>query len=137
MSKSKIMGKSAVAGTEAATWTMGWAMAESLGFRPIMTPTGMVQSPARSKVKATRSRVAPGPRKILRSSGAVTRASRATILAKAYKIPTRAAAMNARETQVRMLAEFDSGAAEGLVFLFANCSASHSLAGRTVKREAK
>src|ERR1700722_10059673 len=120
ISRSKMMGKSAVAGTEAATWTIGWAMAESFGFRPIMTPTGMVQRPARNKVKAQRRNVAPAPRKILRSSGPVTWARRATILAKEYQIAAEAAAMIIREIQVRMPAEFDSGAADCSVLRLAN-----------------
>ncbi len=47
---------------------MGWIVADSLAFKPIMTPAGMVQRPASSRVNSTRRKVAPPPTKMPRSS---------------------------------------------------------------------
>src|SRR6202046_2444733 len=97
ISSSKIIGNNAVAGTDAATCTIGCATADSLGFSPIITPTGIVHKPARNKVNATRSSVAPAPTKMPRSSSPLTCDSNITIFENAYKIPPSAAARINRE----------------------------------------
>ena len=70
-----MMGNSAVAGTEATTWTIGWSAADSLAFKPIATPAGMVHSAASKRVSSTRRKVAPPPTKMPRSSERVTMAA--------------------------------------------------------------
>ena len=64
-------GKSAVAGTEAAICASGWAMRARRGMKPMATPTGMVQSAARSSEALTRRKVAPAPLSSSTNLGAV------------------------------------------------------------------
>src|SRR6202522_3750233 len=131
INSSKMMGNNAVAGTDAATCTMGWAIAESLGFSPIITPTGIVHKPARNKVKATRSSVAPAPQKMLLSSGPVRWASMKIFFTNAYKIPASAAASARRDIHLR--AAFDLPVLTGsATHLRAKYRVSHSRAGRMV-----
>src|ERR1700678_3365143 len=135
ISNSKIIGNNAVAGTDAATCTMGCAIADSFGFSPIITPAGIVHKPARNKVNATRSSVAPAPTKMPRNSPPVTCASNKTIFENAYKMPPTAAAKIKREIQghTRDGFSFVCSAVRHL----AKYKVSHSLAGRTVYLAAK
>ena len=57
-------GKTAVAGTDAITWTTGCKMAARRRFDPIATPTGTVHRSARASATATRASVASTPRAI-------------------------------------------------------------------------
>ena len=47
-------GKSAVAGTEATTWVMGWRYLASLGLKPMVTPAGIVHRAAMAMDVLTR-----------------------------------------------------------------------------------
>src|SRR5580698_10860644 len=79
-----MIGKSAVAGTDAAICTSGCATAASFGLSPINTPTGTVHKPASASVNNTLKNVAPAPQPMLLTSARVRCESSAIIRVNAY-----------------------------------------------------
>src|SRR3984885_5361361 len=64
-------GKRAVAGTEAATCAMGWAIRARRGLKPMATPAGIVHADAITSAATTRKNVAPALSSVIRMSARV------------------------------------------------------------------
>src|ERR1017187_672813 len=99
ISTRRIIGNSAVAGTDAAICAIGCAMADSLGRNPIATPVGTVHRAASSRTASTRKNVAPAPQRIWRNSADDIVAMIENTFATAYAIAVSATTATARRAQ--------------------------------------